>query len=192
MADPGRWRQVAAVLARGFEDDPIWRFLVPDGRRWQRHSAGVFQHLIRRSVRDGATWTTASLDGAAVWAPPGQWRTPWTDLARGGSALLRGFGPTGASRALRTLSTLEAGHPEELHWYLEFLATEPHLRGKGFGSALIVPVLQRCDDEGLPAYLESSKEQNLAFYRRFGFEVTEELRAAPGAPPCWRMWRDPR
>ena len=47
-------------------------------------------------------------------------------------------------------------------------------------------------DELSTAYLESSKEENLPFYNRFGFQVTEELTLGAGAPPMWAMWRDPR
>ena len=46
--------------------------------------------------------------------------------------------------------------------------------------------------EGLGAYLESSKESNVPFYRRHGFEVTGRLDAPGGAPPLHLMWRDPR
>ena len=53
------------------------------------------------------------------------------------------------------------------------------------------PVLERCDTEGIPAYLESSKESNIAYYRRFGFEVTGEIVIAPGGPTVWPMWREP-
>ncbi len=53
------------------------------------------------------------------------------------------------------------------------------------------PMLQRCDDEGVGAYLESSKERNVAFYGRHGFRVTRELRF-PRGPRLWLMWRDPR
>ena len=58
-------------------------------------------------------------------------------------------------------------------------------------SALIRSVLDRCDAQGFGAYLESSKEQNLAFYARHGFDLTQ--RCDPGGqPPTWTMWRDPR
>ena len=77
------------------------------------------------------------------------------------------------------------------HWYLSVLGTDPDRQGKGIGAALVQPVLDLCDAEGLGAYLESSKESNIPYYRRFGFEVSGELRFR-GGPPIWPMWRDPR
>lgn len=56
----------------------------------------------------------------------------------------------------------------------------------------MVPTLQRIDAQGASAYLESSNEKNLSFYRRFGFEVTEEVQIAPGAPKMWTLWREGR
>jgi hypothetical protein len=52
-------------------------------------------------------------------------------------------------------------------------------------------VLERCDAEGLPAYLESSKASNVPFYERFGFRVTQDLQLAPDAPTLYGMWREP-
>ncbi len=62
-------------------------------------------------------------------------------------------------------------HPHEPHWYLATLGTAVEQQGKGVGGALLRPVLEHCDAEGLPCYLESSKERNVPFYRRHGFEV---------------------
>ena len=52
------------------------------------------------------------------------------------------------------------------------------------------PVLERCDRDGLPAYLETQKESNLAFYERCGFAVERKLEVR-GAPPVWTMRREP-
>ena len=70
------------------------------------------------------------------------------------------------------------------------LGTEPEQQGGGIGSALLDPVLRRCDSDGVAAYLESSKECNVDFYLRHGFTVTDCV-DLPGGPPLWFMWREP-
>ena len=55
---------------------------------------------------------------------------------------------------------------------------------------LLRPVLDRCDTEGAPAYLEATNKRNLPLYRRQGFEVREEL-DLPNGPRLWTMWREP-
>jgi GNAT superfamily N-acetyltransferase len=72
------------------------------------------------------------------------------------------------------------------------VGVDPCHRGKGYGRQLLQPVLDHCDRNGLGAYLENSKEQNLTFYRLQGFEVTKELVPGPDAPTLWLMWRDPQ
>ena len=78
------------------------------------------------------------------------------------------------------------------HWHLAVLGTEPEAQGKGRGSSVLQPVLDRCDRDGEPAYLESSKEGNVPFYERHGFRVTERLDVPKGGPSLWLMWRDPQ
>ena len=52
--------------------------------------------------------------------------------------------------------------------------------------------LDRVDAEHAPAYLESSKPENVPYYQRFGFEVTGEIVLPNGGPTLWPMWRQPR
>jgi hypothetical protein len=53
------------------------------------------------------------------------------------------------------------------------------------------PTLDRCDEQGLPAYLEASSERNAALYQRLGFHCVEVLRFA-GCPPLRLMMRPPQ
>jgi ribosomal protein S18 acetylase RimI-like enzyme len=71
------------------------------------------------------------------------------------------------------------------------LGTDPEAQGRGIGSAVLRGVLDQCDRDGVAAFLESSKESNIAYYARHGFRVTEEVQLLRG-PSMWRMWRDPR
>jgi ribosomal protein S18 acetylase RimI-like enzyme len=94
--------------------------------------------------------------------------------------------------SMRAISSVERFHPTEPHWYLAVVGTEPSRQGEGIGSALLAPVLERCDHDQVPAYLESSNEANLAFYARHGFEVTRTIDIEQGGPRIWPMWREPR
>jgi GNAT superfamily N-acetyltransferase len=71
------------------------------------------------------------------------------------------------------------------------LGVAPEHQGEGLGSRLLAPILEICDSDGIPAYLESSKHSNIAFYTRHGFRVSGELRMPGGGPLLYPMWREP-
>lgn len=179
-------------MAAAFADDPVWRYLVPKRERWDRGAAKTFQADAANRLRHGHVYTFDGCPAAAVWSPPGHWKITPAELIREVPPVLRLFGRH-LFGVLKTLRFIEQHHPlEPPHWYLASLGTEPKSQGKGLGSALLQPVLERCDTEGLPAYLESSNEHNLAFYARQGFEPSEPVDLGDGGPPVWPMWRTPR
>lgn len=181
---------LAAVLTRAFADDPVNRWVYASDRSRPRWSERFFAWQLRRLVPQDVSWTTGDRAGAALWALPGQWReTPREALDLFRSTLL-GAVPR-LPRVLRGLAEVERRHPEGPHLYLAVLGVEPARQGEGVGSRLLQPGLELCDREGLPAYLETGRERNLAFYGRHGFEVAGEL-ALPKGPPVWFLRREVR
>jgi ribosomal protein S18 acetylase RimI-like enzyme len=79
-------------------------------------------------------------------------------------------------------------HPNQPHWYLSMIVVEPSQQGKGYGSALMQPVLMQCNRDGIPAYLESSNPTNIPFYERHGFEVIGTIQTGT-LPPIFPMMR---
>jgi ribosomal protein S18 acetylase RimI-like enzyme len=178
------------VLARAFFDDPVACWSFPSDRRRPRANERFFGARTRQLLSQEQIYTTADVSGAALWALPDRWRLRPRDLL--GLAPLVPTCGRRLRRVLRGLSQVEHAHPETPpHFHLAVLGTDPARQGEGIGSALLAPVLELCDRDHVPAYLESSKERNIAFYARHGFRVTDELRL-PKGPPVWLMWRAPR
>ena len=180
---------LAAVLARSFHDDPVMSWFFPDPERREAQNRRFFAMRLRQLVPQGETYTVDRELGAALWAPPDAWRLGLLESLRMGVSLFPALGRRAAIIA-RGVDMIERRHPAAPHYYLAVLGTEPAAQGQGIGGALLGPVLDECDREGIGAYLESSKERNIDFYARYGFRVLEEVRM-PKGPPVWPMWRDP-
>jgi ribosomal protein S18 acetylase RimI-like enzyme len=188
-ATPGEIPALAGALSRAFDDDPVMEWLFPNSRKRPRWTNTFFEVRLRQLIRQDEVWAVGDSSGAALWAQPDRWK-----LSAGETAVMLGRIMLGVGRrtvrGLRGLTLIEEHHPHEPHWYLAVLGVDPVAQGSGLGSALLAPVLRACDEDGVGAYLESSKERNIAFYSRHGFKVTEEVRM-PKGPPVWLMWRDP-
>ena len=190
LADAPR---LAQVLASAFQDDPVIAWIFPDQRRRRRVLPAFMEFRLRKlAFPHDEVWMTADGAAAAVWLPPpGRWKLSRPQRLWLLPALVRFLGRRTAS-VLGGLERMEARHPHDpSHWYLFILGTEPEAQGQGLGSALLAQVLARVDADGMPAYLESSNERNLAWYGRHGFAITSEV-AIPGGPRIWPMWREPR
>lgn len=181
------------ALAAAFTDDPVFGWLVPFGvPNRRRRLEAVFGSFVRSYLRTGKpVYAAAGGSAVALWSPPGTWRLPLSEILRETPSSLYAF-RTRLPVALQTLNLVESKHPRNpQHWYLGYLGTEPAHQGQGYGAALLRSVLDGCDADGVPAYLESSNERNLTLYKRHGFEIVEQINAPHGGPPIWRMWRDP-
>src|SRR5262245_51078322 len=188
--DPAAITAMAEALARAFYDDPVFSWVLRHDKRRMKILRRGFALFLRQVWLDHEeTWTTAGAVGAAVWE-----QGLGTQVALLPSIL--GVFGRHSPRVLRAITMLERDHPAEPrhapHYYLAFLGVDPAWQGRGLGAALLAPVLERCDSERLPAYLEASTPRNRALYERHRFEVTEEFKLGGTAPIQWRMWREPQ
>jgi GNAT superfamily N-acetyltransferase len=191
-ATPGELPALADVLTRAFADDPVTAWILPDEvdrvQRLGRFYSELF--LPRMAFGRDEIYTDDRISGVAAWTPPAQGETGTLDMLRMLPGLARIFGRW-LPRTLKTLSHMESQFPEAPHWHLPFLGVVPEAQGRGIGSALMQPILDRADREGMPAYLEASTERSRALYLRHDFVVLNEMRLPGGGPPLWRMSREP-
>jgi GNAT superfamily N-acetyltransferase len=182
---------IADVIAQAYVDDAWVSWIVAADRRQERVRALQANLMSVVGVPYGEVWLSQSDDGsivgAAVWlladrdVPPEAWAKVATAEAElMGDRMEYALGAAAATRHLR---------PATPHHVLATLGVLSSERGRGVGSALLAPVLERSDRDRVPAYLETSAEDNLQFYARLGFEITDETQVPDGGPPVWAMVR---
>ena len=186
---------LTACLASAFCDDPLFSWMAGSapGTALDPKLRRVFQTFLKLELRrhDHLVFSDDGVAGVAIWKAPNKWKMPAGDMMRALPAMLQALG-TKTPRMIGAFNAIEKVHPTEEHYYLEALGTRQDMQGKGIGSAVIRHMLERCDGEGRPAYLESSNPRNVPFYARHGFETTGEIVVGKGAPTVTAMWREPR
>ncbi|MGD0191451.1 MAG: GNAT family N-acetyltransferase [Rhizomicrobium sp.] len=189
-AVPADIAPLAKMLGRAFADDPMMVHLLADGATRAEKLPRLFELLLKLGMPFGACDVTDGYESASIWRPPGKWNIPIWQYVTNGPAFLGLFGAD-ALRVMAVMDQVEKVHPREPHWYLQAIGTDPDKQGKGFGGVVMRNQLAQADHDGLPAYLESSKEKNIPIYASFGFEVTGEIRLKNG-PVLFPMWRKAR
>ncbi len=186
--------EAAAVLGRSFFDDPLMGFLFPDATTRGEDLAVLFELCLAAAMKRGNTFLLPGEKGptgAALWSPPDVEVMSDEEGAAMGPIVGERYGGAGLDRMRAMGEAMAAHHPTDPHFYLWIVGVEPTRQGQGLGEALLGPVLSRCDNDVVPAYLESTSPRNIGFYERLGFAVHSEFHP-DGGPLLTGMWRDPR
>jgi ribosomal protein S18 acetylase RimI-like enzyme len=187
VAQPTDVGSSISVMVLAFAADPVARWMYRDPQRYLLYFGRFIRAFAGTAFSTGTAWCVEGNLGAALWLSPGV--KPDTDAI---TSILDESVPRNVMADVnRMFAEMTTYHPQCPHWYLPTIGVEPHFHGKGFGSRLLRESLKQCDQEHMPAYLESSNPANTALYQRFGFEELGVIRVGH-SPPMVPMLRGAR
>ncbi len=194
IVDRSQVKAAAAVLARAFYNDPPMVYSLPDeSRRWKCRY--ILETYLRGCISFGGVYAaSANFESVAVWLPADKTDRRLSQNMIDTLSIFFQAGPRAAARQKEISQAMGAAHRRCIalpHQYLFFLGVEPELQGKGYASAVVRPMLQRADREGVACYLDNTRERNLPLYRHFGFETVEEYTIPGISSSVWAMVRQP-
>jgi GNAT superfamily N-acetyltransferase len=175
------------ILTLAFVADPAARWLYPEAEAYLSHFPSFARAFGGEAFERETAYLTQCLGGASFWLPPGAHADDEaiTAVVRDSADL------TNQDQIFSVFEEMDRYHPKEPHWYLAMIGVDPSRQGQGLGAALLKATLAQVDEQGLPAYLESSNPANLPLYERHRFEVQGEIRPGDG-PPIIPMLRPAR
>jgi ribosomal protein S18 acetylase RimI-like enzyme len=192
---PSHLGSAAELLAAAFQNDPMYRFAVPDDGRRSRDLRWLFHRVARYSLLYGEAYTTPEVEGVCCWLPPGDTDLKIGRLIRAGflGTVVR-FGWAAYRRFDRNMNYSEKLHKQFAsmpHWYLWAIAVDGSCRRQGIGTALMQPVMAPATAAGAPCYLETHQERNVRFYESNGYHVVQKGTVPGYGLRVWAMLREP-
>jgi ribosomal protein S18 acetylase RimI-like enzyme len=190
--DPRRVDEASTMLARAFQDDPAWGWVVPSARRRAALLPWLFR--VNFEVTEADVWATAGeIAGCARWLAPGRPQIHVGPMLRALVATpLRAREATSRFLAYgRAVEAMRAAAVPEPHWYLAGIGVDPGSRRLGIGTALMQPGIDASARDGCPCALLTNNEENVEFYEHRGFEVIRRGRTPDDGPRAWMMRRKP-
>lgn len=186
-------REAASVLAKAFQGDPLYSYVIPDERKRAKALLWLMQKLVDYSVLYGKGFTTHLKDGCICWLPPSQTKLTLSRIFRTGLyAIIFKFGIISYIKFNDNMSYTDEIHERFAvgpHWYLWAIGVNPSFQGKGIGSKLMQPILNTADNANVSCYLETHNEHNIRFYEYHGFKVVNEGKIPKHDLRVWAMLR---
>jgi GNAT superfamily N-acetyltransferase len=179
VAKPEDLEPLVSMLVLAFASDPLERWKYRDTQRYLAYFGRFVRAFGGKAFSAGTAWRIEGYAGAALWLPPNV--KPDEDAI---ASIVDESVPKDVIANMHSIfEEMEAYHPTAPHWYLPLIGVEPHLRRKRLGTALLAQALKRCDEEHMPAYLESTNPANTPLYQRLGFEPLGTCRQFPPSGP---------
>jgi ribosomal protein S18 acetylase RimI-like enzyme len=172
------------TIVLAFAADPIARWTWPQSLQYLATMPSLIKAFGGKAFIHGSAYCTEDLAGAALWLPPGV----HPDQEMLSEIVRRSVSPSMFDNVSALFDRMATYHPSEPHWYLPLIGVDPAHQGKGIGNALMKFALERCDQDGAPAYLESTSPRNVSLYRSHGFEALGTILVG-SSPPMTPMLR---
>jgi ribosomal protein S18 acetylase RimI-like enzyme len=166
--------KASATLGRSFNDYPMFNYIIPDSEYRKDKLKYLCYFLLSLGIAKGEVIGPSNkMEGVSIWLSSNGSKSSGVDALRAGLLNLLIHIKPGTIRRFIEVGKIRGKKRTEIikgQYYLcDMIGVDPLLQKQGFGRKMMEAKLLEFDREKMPCYLETSKHENIAYYKQFGF-----------------------
>ena len=165
--------RVIDILSDCFDTNRTVNWIVKQDSKRKERIRSLVDYSFETCLRSGKVLLTDDLNAVIMYSIPDNKLPILEEAYLTLQFVMNVAGIEGIGRAFKREGYIKEHHPqgEEDMMYVWFIGVEQHYQHTGLGATLVQEVIKQSVADQLPIYLETSIEQNVVFYKKFGFEV---------------------
>ncbi|HEX2947054.1 MAG TPA: GNAT family N-acetyltransferase [Clostridia bacterium] len=173
--------RLAQVLAEAMYEGSMYYYIFNDKELSLRYFKSFWEAVLTYTMKFGTVLATEDFKGAACLLPPHKTDFAFVDLFKTGFKIplsVLGFPYPKMKKIMDILFSLGRFQSQTIpgpHWYLTAIGVKPEDQGKGIGGCLLRELIGIVNKDGRPIYLETETVKNVRLYKKYGFEVVNEI-----------------
>jgi ribosomal protein S18 acetylase RimI-like enzyme len=166
--------KASSILGETFNNYPIFTYIIPNSKNRKENLKLLCQFLINLGNAKGEVISTSNkLEGISIWLPSNRSNTSGMEAIQAGLLnLMVHLSPEAINRFIKVGSIKSKKRSEVIfgdYVICDMIGVDPRFQKQGFGRQIIENKLIEFDQANIPCYLETSKPENIEYYKRFKF-----------------------
>ncbi|MEJ6979447.1 GNAT family N-acetyltransferase [Pedobacter sp. P351] len=166
---------VINILTKSFDANKSVNYIVQqDSKRYQRVKA-LMDYSFEVCYDFGEVYLSDDKRACALILYPDKKKTNLKSILLDVKLILSCVGVTNIKKALIRESKIKKLQPKEPMYYIWFIGVDPAHQNSGIGTDLLNEIITDSAAKKRPIFLETSTLKNIPWYKKFGFDVYNEL-----------------
>jgi len=166
---------VIDILCDSFDTNKSVNYVVKQDKNRKQRIRNLMDYSFEVCYMFGEVLLSEDKKACALVLFPDRKKTSLKSILLDAKLATSCIGISRISKVMNRDSKIKSFYPANPVYYLWFIGVNSEFKRKGIGSALLSDIVKESNSMQRPIYLETSMTDNISFYKKFGFEVYNEL-----------------
>ncbi len=166
---------VVDILTDSFETNKSVNYIIKQDSKRKNRIRALMDYSFEVCKEFGDVYLSDDKKACALVLFPDKKKTTLKSIQLDLKLILSSVGLSNIKKTLERESLIKKHQPKDTMYYLWFIGVDPKHQNSGIGTTLLNEVIKDSESKKRPIYLETSTMKNLPWYKKFGFDVYNEL-----------------